>query len=119
RRDSGIGTIEDLAGRRWAIPDRDSLPEFLAFRALFAGAGIEIGEIVEVPGDNSAVLALYNGDVDFATATFVPPILPFDERPWQYGEDSPEIWREVGIAPRRSPLGYVLVNGAPEQGGYR
>ncbi len=65
------------------------------------------------------MLAVYERDVDFATATYLPPILPYEERQWEYGEDSPEIWRRVGISPRRSPIGYVLVNGEPEFGGYR
>jgi phosphonate transport system substrate-binding protein len=119
RRDSGIDSVEDLAGKRWAVPDRASLSNFLAFQALFAEAGVGIGEIVETPGDSNAVLAVYNGDVDFATATYVPPILPYDERPWHFGQDSPEMWRDLDVAPRRSPIGYVLVNGEPEAGGYR
>ena len=119
RRDNGIDSVEDLAGKRWAVPDRASLSNFLAFQALFAEAGVEIGEIVAVPGDSNAVLAVYNGDVDFATASYVPPILPYDERPWHFGQDSPEMWRDLDVAPRRSPIGYVLVNGEPEAGGYR
>jgi ABC-type phosphate/phosphonate transport system substrate-binding protein len=119
RRDSGIATLQDLAGRIWAVPDANSLSQSLYFQALLAEAGVDLTEIVEVPGDSSAMLAVYNGDVDFATAAYVPPILPYEERLWVYGEDSPEIWRRVGISPRRSPLGYVLVNGEPEFGGYR
>lgn len=117
-RDSGITTLQDLAGKRWAVPD-GSITRSLYFRAMFVDAGIELAEIVEVPGDNSALLAVYNREVDFATATYMPPILPFEDRQWEYGVDSPEIWRRVGISPRRSPLGYVLVNGEPEFGGYR
>lgn len=119
RADSGITALEDLAGRRWAVPSDSSTYETLYFRALFADAGIEVGEMVEVPGDSSAMLAVYNREVDFAIATFVPPILPFEERRWRYGEDDPEIWRRVGLAPQRSPIGYVVVNGEPEFGGYR
>jgi ABC-type phosphate/phosphonate transport system substrate-binding protein len=119
RRDSGISTLDDLAGRRWAVPDTDSVTRFLFFQALLAEAGIDVAEMVEVPGDSSAMLAVYQGDVDFATAAYVPPILPYDERQWVFGEDSPEIWRRVGIPPRRSPIGYILVNGEPEFGGYR
>lgn len=119
RRDSGVAGVEDLNGRRWAVPDMDSLAAHTYFQALFAEAGIEPGEIIEVPGESAAMLAVYNGEADFATAAYVPPILPYEERPWQYGEDDPEIWRRTGIAPSRSPIGYVLVNGEPENGGYR
>lgn len=119
RRDGDMTSLADLAGRRWAVPDTNSVSGFLSFQAMLADAGVEVGEIVEVPGDSSAVLAVYNGEADFATASYVPPILPYDERSWQYGVDDPEIWRRLDIAPRRSPIGYVLVNGEPEAGGYR
>ena len=104
----------------WAalgVPD-ESLHNNYYFQALFAELGIEPGEIVPVQGDNTAMLAVLNGEVDFATGTFVPPLLPFLEETWVYGEDSPEVWRRVGIAPRRSGQGFIVVNGTPEQGGY-
>ena len=65
------------------------------------------------------MLAVVNGEVDFAVATFLPPLLPYEERDWVYGEDDPELWRETGSLPRRSPLGYILVQGEPRFGGYR
>ncbi|MFQ5399331.1 MAG: phosphate/phosphite/phosphonate ABC transporter substrate-binding protein [Anaerolineae bacterium] len=119
RWDSGIRSLEDLEGRRWAVADTASLTRFGAFQAMFAEDGVTIGEVVEVPGDSAAMLALYNREVDFATAAFVPPIMPYEERLWQYGEDSPEVWRRLGIAPTRSPIGYVLVMAEPVYGGYR
>ncbi len=119
RRDSGILTVEDLADKSWAVPDENSLPNFLYFQAMLRNAGITPGEIVPVQGDNSAMLAVFNREVDFATATYIPPIMPFEERDWVYGEDSPEVWRLLGIPPTRSPIGYVLVLAEPEFGGYR
>ena len=118
-RNSGLNALEDLAGKRWAVSDTQSLPNVLYFQALFAEAGIEVGEMVEVAGDSAAMLAVLNGEVDFATAVYLPPVLPFEERLWEYGEDRPEVWRRLGILPKRSPIGYVLVNGEPEFGGYR
>ena len=35
------------------------------------------------------------------------------------GETAPEVWRLLGIPPSRSPIGYVIVAGEPEFGGYR
>lgn len=119
RQDSNLTELTDLAGKRWAVPSTTSIAEFLYFQALFAQQGIEIGEIISTPGDTSAMLAVYNGEADFATGTFIPPILPFEERQWQYGSDDPEIWREMGFVPSRSPIGYVVVYGEPEFGGYR
>ncbi len=86
---------------------------------MLAEEGIELGEIVDVTGDSAAMLAVYDEEVDFATAEFVPPIMPYEERLWEYGEDDPEPGRYLGLPPTRSPIGYVLVNGEPEFGGYR
>lgn len=119
RRDSGLNAVEDLAGRSWGVVDTSSVPEFLAIQAQLADAGVEPGEVVEFSTTSSLMLALYNREVDFVTAAYLPPILPYDERPWQFGEDPPEIWRRTGLSPTRSPIGYVIVFGEVEFGGYR
>jgi ABC-type phosphate/phosphonate transport system substrate-binding protein len=119
RRDSGLNAVEDLAGQSWGVVDTSSVPEFLAIQAQLADAGVEPGEVVEFSTTSSLMLALYNREVDFVTAAYIPPILPYDERPWQYGEDDPEIWRGTGLSPTRSPIGYVIVFGEVEFGGYR
>ena len=119
RRDSGLDTVADLAERSWGVVDTTSAPEFAAIQAQLAAAGVEPGEVVEFATTSSLMLALYNREVDFVTAAYIPPILPYDERPWQYGEDDPEIWRQLGISPTRSPIGYVIVFGEVEFGGYR
>ncbi len=114
----GAAELADLAGQRWAVADAHSLPVYLYFQAQLAAAGIAPGEIVTMPEETSALLALRDGDVDFTTATFVPPIMPQDQ-PWLPGESDPEAWRLLGISPTRSPIGYVLVAGEPAAGGYR
>ena len=119
RRDSGLNTVEDLAGRSWGVVNAASVPEFLAIQTQLATAGVEPGEIIEFPTTSSLMLALYNREVDFVTAAYIPPILPYEERLWQYGEDAPEIWRRLGVPPSRSPIGYVIVWGEVEFGGYR
>lgn len=119
RRDSGIDDLEELAGKSWAVASNNSLANRLYFQALFAEAGIEPGDILEVKGDSEAMLAVLAGEVDFATAAFIPPVMPYEERLWEYGEDDPEPGRYLGLPPTRSPIGYVLVNGEPEFGGYR
>ena len=117
-RPGAAAELAELAGRRWAVADTRSLPNYLYFRAQMAEAGIEPGELVTTPEETSALLALRNEEVDFTTAVFVPPIMPLD-RQWVHGETEPEEWRVLGIAPTRSPIGYVLVAGEPEFGGYR
>ena len=119
RRDSGIDSLEELAGKSWAVTGDDNMANRLYFQALFKEEGIEPGDVLEVSGDSEAMLAVLAGEVDFATAAFVPPVMPYEERLWEYGEDDPEPGRYLGIPPSRSPIGYVLVNGEPEFGGYR
>ena len=117
--DSPAETLEDLAGGTWAIPDYGSTSGYLYPSADFMALGIEPGEIVEAGSHNNAMLAVYNGDVDFATAFFSPPLLPFYERNWTYGADDPEIWREAGEPPIRNEEGRTFVAGGPDEGGYR
>jgi len=117
--DSDIESIEDLEGLTWGVPDFGSTSGYLFPSAMFQAAGVEPGEIVETGGHTNAMLALYNGEVDFATAFFSPPLLPNYERQWQYGADDPEIWREVGESPVRNEAGRTFVGGDPADGGYR
>ena len=119
RQDSDIETVADLDGKRWAVPSETSVPNNYYFQALLAAEGVEPAEIISVPGDNTAMLAVFTGEADFATGTYWPPILPFEEREWLFGEDDPELWRETGVSPSRSGIGFVVVLGRPENGGYR
>ncbi len=117
--DSEAESVEDLAGKTWCIPDFGSTSGYLYPSALFAEMGIETGEIVEAGGHSNSMLAVYNGDCDFASAYFSPPLLPNYERSWTYGVDDPEIWREAGISPVRNEAGRTFVAGGPDEGGYR
>jgi phosphonate transport system substrate-binding protein len=119
RADSGIRTLEDLAGKTGAVPDALSLTRDLYFQAQLTELGVALPTLVEYESDTSALLAVYNGEVDFAIASYMPPILPYNERTWVYGQDSPELWRQLGIAPERHPVGYIVVIADPEDGGYR
>jgi phosphonate transport system substrate-binding protein len=84
RRDSGIHTFGDLAGKSWAYPDAGSTSGFIVPSVELQAAGIEPGERVEAGGHNQAVLAVYNGEVDFATSFFSPPLVP--GAAWNYGD---------------------------------
>ncbi len=118
RRAGAPPDLTALSGLRWAEAESTNLTTSLYFRAALAAAGVTAGELSVTPEESSALLALTNNDVDFTTATFVPPIMPLD-RVWTYPDDDPEEWRFLGIPPTRSPIGYVLVAGEPEFGGYR
>ena len=87
-RDSSYKTIQDLEGASWAYPDAGSTSGFLFPTALFDDLGITVGEKIEAGGHSAAVKAVYNGEADFATAYFSPPLLP--EGTWALG-DTPDI----------------------------
>lgn len=117
--DSPAQSLEDLAGATWCIPDFGSTSGYLYPSAEFAALGIEPGEIIETGSHNNSMLGVYNGDCDFATAFFSPPLLPNFERAWAYGVDNPEIWRDAGVSPVRNEEGRTFVAGGPDEGGYR
>lgn len=119
RADSGIESLEDLEGKTWGVPSVTSTSGFLFPSAMMSEMGIEPGEIVEAGGHTQSMLAVYNGDVDFATGFFSPPLLPNYERDWNYDTDDPEIWREAGAPAVRTDEGRVFVAGGPDEGGYR
>ncbi|MBK5267531.1 MAG: phosphate/phosphite/phosphonate ABC transporter substrate-binding protein [Acidimicrobiia bacterium] len=75
-RDSDLMTIEDLEGKSWAYPDSGSTSGFQVPSLMFSEAGVTPGEQIEAGGHTQAALAVYNGDVDFATTFFSPPLLP-------------------------------------------
>jgi ABC-type phosphate/phosphonate transport system substrate-binding protein len=119
RNDTSITSLEELDGQTWGIPGSQSRTGAIFFEAMFQQMGIAPGEITEYPGESRALAGLYNGEVTFATATFVPPIMPYNETQWQYDVDDPEPWQNTLAVPVRSGIGYVIVNGDVNQGGYR
>jgi len=73
-RDSDILTFEDLAGRTWAYPEATSTSGFLVPSGMFSATGIEPGESFEAGGHSATARAIYNGEADFGTTFFSPPI---------------------------------------------
>ena len=119
RSENPITSLEELTGQTWGVPGLQSRPGTLFFSAMFQQMGITPGQMTEYPGESRAMSAVFDGEVAFATATFVPPILPYNERPWQMGIDNPEPWQGTFAFPVRSDIGYVIANGDVNQGGYR
>jgi phosphonate transport system substrate-binding protein len=90
QRDSDIQSLADLSGKTWGFPDPGSTSGYMVPLVMFQDAGIEVGEKVETGGHNQAVKAIYNGEVDFATAFYTPPLKPEGEAAWVEG-DYPDI----------------------------
>ncbi len=87
KRDAPIYTFGDLAGKKWGYPDAASTSGFVVPSVEMKAAGIVPGDSVATGGHPQTVLAVYNGDVDFGTVYFSPPLTP--GAPWTIG-DLPE-----------------------------
>lgn len=74
QRDSGLETLEDLAGKKWAYPDAGSTSGFLVPSGMFATMGIEVGESFEAGGHSATARTVYNGEADFGTTFYSPPV---------------------------------------------
>ncbi|MDH4208584.1 MAG: phosphate/phosphite/phosphonate ABC transporter substrate-binding protein [Anaerolineae bacterium] len=73
RRDSGIESLADLEGKKWAVPSLTSTSGYLWPSVLLDLNGVTPGETVEAGGHPQAVLAVLDGTADFATCFFSPP----------------------------------------------
>ncbi len=91
-RDSEFQTLADLEGATWGFGEVTSTSGYLYPKALLEDMGITVGEQVETGGHGQTVNAVYNGEVDFGTVFFSPPLLP--EGSWQIG-DSPDVPDDV------------------------
>jgi phosphonate transport system substrate-binding protein len=73
RRDSGITSLQDLEGKKWAVPSVTSTSGYLWPSVLLSLNNITPGEIVEAGGHPQSVLAVMDGTADFGTSYFSPP----------------------------------------------
>ncbi len=73
-RDSDIDSLDDLAGLKWAYPDATSTSGFLVPSGIFTAEGIEITDSFEAGGHTEVARAVYNGEADFGTTFYSPPI---------------------------------------------
>jgi phosphonate transport system substrate-binding protein len=81
--DSGITSVEQLAGKSWAFPDTSSTSGYLVPASYLLKQGIEPGERVVAGGHPQSVTAVYEGQADFGTTFFSPP---GDEGDWKIGD---------------------------------
>jgi phosphonate transport system substrate-binding protein len=90
QRDSDIQTLADLNGKTWAYPDAGSTSGFLYPTYMFQQEGVVPGDTVEAGGHTGSIRAVYNGEVDFATAFYSPPRVDGTSIDWKPG-DEPDI----------------------------
>jgi phosphonate transport system substrate-binding protein len=93
-RDSGIDSLDDLNGLKWAYPDPGSTSGYLAALPLFEEAGVVAGEELQAGGHPQVIRAVYNGEADFGTTFFSAPGKPEGEPKWAVG-DAPDIPDEL------------------------
>jgi len=110
QRDSPYKTLADLAGKKWGFPDVGSTSGYMVPLVMFNNANIEPGEKVETGGHPQAVKAVYNGEVDFATAFFSPPLKPKGEPAWA-ASDNPEVLDDIVSSCKVSDDGKKLMCG--------
>ena len=89
-RDSDIKSLADLDGKKWGYTEPASTSGYMVPLVMLKDAGITPGESVETGGHPQAVKAVYNGEVDFSTTYYSPPLKPEGEPAWKEG-DPPDI----------------------------
>lgn len=112
-------SLAELNKQSWGISDPNDLVNTLYFEALFKREGIVPSSVTEYDAQTTSLLALASNSVQFTTASYLPPILPFNNRLWEYGVDSPELWSRTGSYPERSGIGFIVVGGYVNAGGYQ
>jgi len=93
-RESDMQSLTDLNGKKWGYTDATSTSGHMIPMIMLAGAGVEVAEKVPTGGHTQAVLAVYNGEVDFATVYFNAPSAPEGEPDWEFGDD-PEPYADI------------------------
>jgi phosphonate transport system substrate-binding protein len=94
RRDSGIETLADLEGKKWAYPDAGSTSGYLAPLVFMKEEGVTPGETLEAGGHPQVVSAVYDGTADFGTTFFSPWAAPEGGTAWDIG-DEPDVPEDV------------------------
>ncbi len=112
RADSGIKSLEDLAGKSFCRSDPVSTSSWIVPKVMLAAAGVEEGDlsqIVEAGSHDGVVVAVYNGDCD-AGATWV------DART-EVEEEYPDVYDEVAVIATSADIpndNVSVIEGVPE-----
>jgi len=88
RRDSGIMTFADCAGKIWAATDLVSASGYIIPKAVFDSWGIKFSNTIMAGSHPNAMAAVVNGQADFATCYYTAPNPPAGvNATWKYGDD--------------------------------
>ena len=90
-RDSPYQSLKDLEGKSWAYGSTTSTSGYLVPKSYFVKNGINPGQEVETGGHTQSVIAVYDGQADFATTYFSAP-----GNDWKIG-DLPEPAGEIEV----------------------
>ena len=92
QRNGPLQKVEDLNGKKWAYPDAASTSGYLYPLYMFKAANVTPGETVAAGSHDAAIKAIYNGEADFSTAFYSPPIVDGKPILWEPGQppDIPE-----------------------------
>ncbi len=94
RRDSGITSLAELEGRKWAYGDPGFTTDYLAPLIMFNESGVTPGQQIQTGSHRKALVALYNGEVDFVTTYFSPPTY-VNTSQVVWSPESPDIPEEI------------------------
>lgn len=86
QRSGTIQKVEGLNGKKWAYPDAASTSGYLYPLYMFKAANVTPGETVAAGSHDAAIKAVYNGEADFGTAFYSPPIVDGKPLVWEPGQ---------------------------------
>jgi len=73
RADSGINTLEDLKGKKFAYTDPSSTSGFILPNKIFTDKGIQLGSTIFAQKHDNVVTMIYQGQVDAGATYYTPP----------------------------------------------
>jgi len=86
------GVLDALEGKTWIYSDRGSTSGYVLPNMIFDEHGVDLAGKVKSGGHTASIVALLEGQGDFATSYGSPPIPPKGVyTTWEYGDD-PEMW---------------------------
>ena len=93
-RESEIDSLDDLHGLKWGYGDPGYTTDYLVPLFMFNEAGVVPGSQIQTGNPIKSLEALYNGEVDFSTSYYGPPLDMESGKPF-WPEESADIPGEL------------------------